>query len=490
MKQIKGSLGIIVVGASGDLARKKILPALFAIYCQGYFPQDWHLFGFARSEMTDDEFRQRITEHLTCRYVPGEACADRMAEFLGRCHYVRGRYDSSDSFLDLYQAMNGIEGAGPVNRLFYLAIPPQIFFDVAHAIGGAGLVPCGSTTPWARVVIEKPFGRDRSSSDELVASLSLVFRETQTYRIDHYLGKEVIQNLLVLRFANRVFEPIWNRHCVERVEISWKEDLTVDGRGGYFDGYGIVRDVMQNHLVQILSLVAMEPPSRVTAGHICNEKVKLLRQVQVLAREDLVVGQYGAGTYKGRAYPAYREDETVPSDSRAATFAAAVLHIDNERWRGVPFLIRAGKGLDARMTEIRIHFKPAAAGLFAVDGDDRFANTLVIRVQPDEGIHLSTAMKKPGLGMVVTASQLDLQYHEAFREALIPDAYESLILDVMRGDKSLFIRKDELSTAWNIFTPVLHGLDDEGVEPEPYAFGTRGPAAADALAARYDAAWS
>jgi len=344
-------------------------------------------------------------------------------------------------------------------------------------------------SPWGRVVIEKPFGRDRQSSDALIASLSEVFREAQTFRIDHYLGKEVIQNLLVLRFANRVFEPIWDHTCIARVEISWKEDLAVAGRGGYFDGYGIIRDVMQNHLLQIMALVAMEPPSRLTAGHVCNEKVKLLRCVQVLAREDLVVGQYGAGRYKGQTYPAYRDDATVPEDSRAATYAAAVLHIDNARWRGVPFLIRAGKGLDARMTEIRVYFKSAAAGLFAVDGAAGFANTLVIRVQPDEGIYLAMAVKKPGLGMAVTTSQLDLQYHEAFRDALIPDAYESLILDVLRGDKSLFIRKDELSAAWNIFTPVLHALDAAQEEPERYPFGSRGPHAADTLAARYGATW-
>ncbi len=483
-------LDIVAIGASGDLARKKIIPALFALHCQGYLPGDWRLFGFARSTMTDEQFRERIAAHLTCRYAPGESCGERMNEFLARCRYVRGRYESRESMLDLYQAMTAADGGAAVNRLYYLAIPPGIVLDVAHAIGGAGLVACGGAVPWSRVVVEKPFGRDRASSDELIQGLSGVFPEEATFRIDHYLGKEVIQNLLVLRFANLVFEPVWNRQSIQHVEISWKEDLSVAGRGGYFDDYGIIRDVMQNHLLQILALVAMEPPARVAADCICREKCNVLRAVQAVTRAELVTGQYRGGRYKEMDRPAYREDPTVPPESRAATYAAAVLRIDNDRWRGVPFLMRAGKGLDARMTEIRIRFKPAASRLFAVDGMPSFANTLVIRVQPEEGIYLSIANKRPGLGMTVASTQLDLQYHEAFPGSPIPDAYENLLLDVLRGDKSLFIRRDELSAAWDVFTPVLHALDAAGDEPDPYPFGSRGPAAADALAARHGAAWS
>jgi glucose-6-phosphate 1-dehydrogenase len=485
----KKALSIVVIGASGDLARRKIFPALFSLYCQGLLPEDFHIFGFARSKMDAAAFRERITENLTCRYAPGESCADRMAEFLARCSYVTGQYGSRDSFLDLYQVMHNIERDVPANRIFYMAIPPSIFLDVAQALGGAGLVQCGISDPWSRVVIEKPFGRDRESSDELVKEMGKVFREAQTFRIDHYLGKEVIQNLMVLRFANLVFEPIWSRKYIRSVQISWKEDLSVEGRGGYFDGFGIVRDVMQNHLIQILSLVAMEPCTKMDAGHICNQKVKVVRSVPALTLEDLVVGQYTAADWKGRSYGGYLDDPMVPDSSSTPTFGAAVLKIDNDRWRDVPFLIRAGKGLESRSTEIRIQFRHVNKSMYAALGDNHAPNELVIRVQPDESIMLTVATKVPGMGMKLKTTQLDLRYQEAFDE-IIPDAYESLIMDVIRGDKSLFIRKDELAAAWNIFTPALHQMETDGVKPEPYAFGSHGPTAADDLAARHGVTWA
>ena len=277
-EQSTENLSIVVVGASGDLAHKKIYPALFALYCQKCLPDRFQVFGFARSEFTSSEFRGRIAENLTCRYSPEGQCDLRVREFLDRCHYVSGAYDSVDSFLDLFVVMQEAEGNAPTNRLYYLAIPPSIFLKVAHTIGGAGLVACGSHGPWSRVVIEKPFGRDRRTSDELTHAMAEVFVEEQTFRIDHYLGKEVIQNLLVLRFANLVFEPIWHRDYIHSVHIEWKEDLSLAGRGGYFDQYGIIRDVMQNHLVQILALVAMEPPRRLDATCIAAEKVMTLRR--------------------------------------------------------------------------------------------------------------------------------------------------------------------------------------------------------------------
>ena len=490
MKETTKALSIVVIGASGDLARRKIFPALFSLYCQGLLPEQFQVFGFARSALDNDAFRERITEHLTCRYAPGESCADRMAEFLERCSYVSGQYGSRDAFLDLYQAMREAEGDTPPNRLFYLAIPPSVFLDVAHALGGAGLVQCGISKPWSRVVIEKPFGRDRASSDELVTEMGKVFREAQTFRIDHYLGKEVIQNLMVLRFANLVFEPIWNRNYIRSVQISWKEDLGVEGRGGYFDHYGIIRDVMQNHLVEILALTAMEPCTKMDAGHICNEKIKVLRQIQPLQPEDIVVGQYAAAEWKGCQYPNYHDDPQVPDASITPTYGAAVIHIENERWQGVPFLIRAGKGLECRMTEIRVQFRHVNESMYAALGDENHApNELVIRVQPDEAIELTVASKVPGMGMKLKNTQLDLSYHEAFDE-IIPDAYESLMLDVIRGDKSLFIRKDELAAAWDIFTPMLRELETENNRPAAYPFGSRGPAEADALAAEHGVKWA
>lgn len=480
MNQSSDRLSIVVVGASGDLARKKVFPALFALYCQGYLPEDFHVFGFARSEFSDAEFRTRIMEHLTCRYAPGTSCAERMTEFLGRCRYLSGSYGSRDSFLDLFVMMREAEGSRPANRFYYLAIPPSVFLDVAHAIGDAGLVSCTTDEPWSHVVLEKPFGRDRQSSDELTRAMSQVFVENQTYRIDHYLGKEVIQNLMVLRFANLVFEPIWNRDFVRDVQIVWKEDLSLEGRGGYFDQYGIIRDVMQNHLLQILALVAMERPERLDATYTAAEKVSVLRSIPAAELEDLVIGQYRGCVRDGRTLPAYVDEETVPNASLTPTFAAVKLRINNARWQGVPFLMTAGKGLDARMTEIRIRFRDVPGNVFCQPEGCPQANELVIRIQPDEAIYLSIVNKVPGMGMTLESRNLDLQYKAAFSE-LIPDAYESLLLDVMRGDRSLFIRSDELQAAWDVFTPVLHEIERRKLVPEPYPFGSRGPAAAESL---------
>jgi len=476
MSQPSKGLSFIVIGASGDLSRKKVFPALFALYCQGYLPEEFHVFGFARSRFSEAEFRARITEHLTCRYAPGDSCAQRMEEFLARCHYMSGKYGSSDSFLDLFTMMRRHEGGRSPNRFYYLAVPPSVFLDVTRAIGDAGLVSCTEDEPWSHVVVEKPFGRDRQSFDVLTEAMSKVFTESQIFRIDHYLGKEVIQNVIVLRFANLVFEPVWNRDFIRGVEIVWKEDLALEGRGGYFDQYGIIRDVMQNHLLQILALVAMEPPGRLDAAHIASEKVKVLRSVPPLKIEDLLIGQYGESVKGGTRLPAYVEDETVPDDSITPTFAAARLTINNPRWQGVPFLITAGKGLDARMTEIRIRFRDVPRSMFCGPDGCPDANELVIRVQPDEAIYLSIVNKVPGMGMKLRSRNLDLQYKAAFAEQ-IPDAYESLLLDVMRGDKSLFIRSDELRAAWDVFTPVLHEIERRRLVPEPYPFGSRGPAA-------------
>ncbi len=471
-------LNIIVVGASGDLARRKIFPALFSLYCQGFLPEEVNVFGYARTQMDDEAFRAKITENLTCRYVPGESCAEKMAEFLERCYYLSGQYDSSESFSELGELMRKVGGDGDANRMFYLAIPPALFGQVARAIHASGMAeePEGL---WSRVVIEKPFGRDRESSDELAQQMAEVFREDQTYRIDHYLGKEVIQNLMVLRFANLIFEPIWSNLYISRVQISWTEQIGVEGRGGYFDHYGIIRDVMQNHLLQMLALVTMEPPIDVT-NYVRDEKVKALRSVDPVRVDELTLGQYEG----------YRDDEKVPSDSLTPTYAAAVLHIRNRRWEGVPFLLRAGKALDTQGAEIHIEFRGVPGNIFCEAHSASLpSNELVIRVQPDEAIYFKIMNKKPGLTMELTPSDLNLLYESAFEEVVIPDAYESLLLDVIRGDRGLFIREDELQASWDIFTPALHQIDEQKVEPEIYKPGSAGPSNADKLASRYRAEW-
>ncbi|MBN1558317.1 MAG: glucose-6-phosphate dehydrogenase [Lentisphaerae bacterium] len=472
-------LSIVVIGASGDLAHRKLYPALFGLYAQGYLPERFAVFGFARSAYTHEGFREHVAERLTCRYTPQESCGQRVSEFLQRCWYIRGEYGSSDAFLDLYQAMKEVEGAGEAaNRLYYLAIPPSLFLATAHALGGAGMVQCGLGEPWSRVVLEKPFGRDSASSARLTREMAKVFTEAQTYRIDHYLGKEVIQNMLVLRFANLVFEPVWNRNYIASVAIEWKEDMGIEKRG-YFDDYGIIRDVMQNHLLQILALAAMEPPGRLDSKHIRDEKVQVLRNIPPLTAADVVVGQYTGTERNGRRIRGYTEEDAVADDSLTPTFAAATLRIRNRRWDGVPFRIRAGKALDERVNEIRVRFKDVPGNLFTQAAPPfaasvTAANEMVIRVQPDEAITLRIVNKVPGVGMQLAARDLDLEYKAAFSEP-IPDAYEDLLLDVFRGEKGLFIRSDELEAAWEIFTPVLHELETKRIKPAGYAFGSRGP---------------
>jgi glucose-6-phosphate 1-dehydrogenase len=331
---------------------------------------------------------------------------------------------------------------------------------------------------WNRLVVEKPFGKDLQSSNELGRALAQLFREDQLYRIDHYLGKELVQNLMVLRFANAVFEPLWNSTFISSVQIVFKEDIGTEGRGGYFDEFGIIRDVMQNHLTQMLALVGMEPPVSLSAEDVRDEKVKLLRAIAPLDMKNLVIGQFGSdasGKNKG-----YLDDPTVPKGSVTPTFATAVLYVNNTRWRGTPFILKCGKGLNERKAEVRIQFRLPPNGLFA----DSVNNELVLRVQPGEAIYLKMISKKPGLTNDRAQVELDLSFKDRFNVGTLPDAYERLILDVLRGDHNLFVRADELEAAWKIFTPILHQLEQEKIPAEIYPFGSRGPPAADELARR------
>ena len=326
-------------------------------------------------------------------------------------------------------------------------------------------------------MVEKPFGRDSESSAELGRDLGALFTEQEIFRIDHYLGKEMVQNLMVLRFSNQVFEPVWSRAFVQSVQITFKEDFGTQGRGGYFDQYGIIRDVMQNHLLQILSLVAMEAPASLSAEDVRDEKVKALRCIRPITRSDIVIGQYGADP-KG-SEGSYLEDPTVPKDSLTPTYACAVLWIDNDRWADVPFILKCGKALNERKADIRIQFRQPGNRLFT----DTSPNEIVLRVQPDEAVYLKITTKRPGLEGGSRHTELDLSYKKRFGDEArqLPDAYERLILDVLRDDHNLFVRADELTAAWKIFTPILHELDNEKVKPTLYAFGSRGPPEADEL---------
>ncbi len=484
------TLSVVVIGASGDLAVKKIFPALFHLYCRQLLPERFRCIGYARTSMSNEAFHDLLMSHLACRYTPGEEnCSSAMDAFLDRCEYVTGQYDDVDGFQALEPVLE--QGESPdvqAIRIFYLSIPPFLFLPTAQALSRARVATERAGSRACRVVVEKPFGRDRQSSDELTEGLARVFSEEQTYRIDHYLGKEVIQNLMALRFANLIFEPLWNRTNIAHVRISWMEDIGAGGRAGYFDAYGIIRDVMQNHLLQILALMAMEEPLSLNPGYIRNEKVKILRSIAPITLDDIVVGQYVGARYKDEDRRGYREEEGVPPDSITPTYAAAMLRIRNRRWDGIPFLMRAGKGLNDVKTEIHITFRDVPANIFAASPTPPSANDMIIRVQPDPGISLNIMNKVPGLRLTLQKTELNLSYATAF-ENQIPEAYESLLLDVVNGDKSLFIRSDELEAAWDVFTPVLSDLESCVIKPQGYPFGSAGPKAADALAALYDTTW-
>jgi len=494
MLQTKSSdqLSIVILGASGDLAVKKVFPALFSLYCRNLLPECFLCYGFARTEMSDAEFRELLMRHLTCRYTPGASeCRKLMDEFLTHCKYISGCYDAPESFQNLKTAMEAVEAMetkdGFVTRLFYFSIPPFLFMPAARSLAQAELTTDIHGKRACRVIIEKPFGRSRQSSDELTSGLAQALTEEQTYRIDHYLGKEVIQNLMALRFANLIFEPLWNRVNIAHVQITWMEDFGVEKRAGYFDSYGIIRDVMQNHLLQILALTAMEEPLSLNPEYIWDEKVKTLRSIAPVKLDDIVVGQYTSSTYENIPRKSYLEEEGIPPYSITPTYAAVVLKIRNRRWDGIPFLIRAGKALNDRKTEIRVVFRDVPANIFAASQTPPEANELVIRVQPDAGISLSFMNKIPGLRMSLHKTHLNLSYADVYEK--MPDAYESLILDVIKGDKSLFIRADELAAAWDVFTPVLSDLESCTIQPQGYPFGSDGPQSADALAALHGTIW-
>lgn len=486
-ENVESKLSITVVGASGDLAKKKIFPALFALYYEDCLPENFVVFGYARTEMTDEELRNVISTTLTCRIDQRENCEEKMDQFLKRCFYHAGQYNSEEHFAELDRKLKEKEAGSKSNRLFYLSIPPNIFVDVVRCAS----VRASSANGWTRVIVEKPFGRDSESSAQLIKCLKHYLTEDQIFRIDHYLGKELVENLSVLRFSNLVFEPVWSRNYIRNVQLIFSEDFGTEGRGGYFDKYGIIRDIMQNHLLQILALFAMETPVSLDAEDIRNEKVKVLRSMRPLLLEDVVVGQYKGHSKGSKSYPAYIDDPAVPKDSRTPTFAAAALFIDNARWDGVPFLMKAGKALHTRRAEIRVQFRHVPGNLYKRNFGtdlDKATNELVLRVQPDEAIYLKINNKVPGLGMRLDRSDLNLLYRSRY-PAEIPDAYERLLLDAIEGERRLFIRSDELDAAWALFTPLLKQLDEKKIVPELYPYGSRGPVGPHYLAAKHNVRW-
>ncbi|KAI7894910.1 glucose-6-phosphate dehydrogenase [Mucor mucedo] len=424
--------------------------------------------------MDHEDYLKRITQ-----YIKVGDDGDKLEEFKNLTDYVSGQYDQDASYQQLNTFITNSEIERKVaspNRVFYMALPPSVFIPVAQGLKRNVYAANGIN----RLVVEKPFGMDSESSNHLGRELGALFTENEIYRIDHYLGKEMVKNIMNLRFANIFFSQIWNRSNIDNIQITFKEPFGTEGRGGYFDEFGIIRDVIQNHLLQVLTLIAMERPISTDSEAIRDEKVKVLKCIQPIALEDTLLGQYVAADGK----PGYLEDETIKAkDSLTPTFAAAVCWVNNERWEGVPFILKAGKALNEAKVEVRIQFHHVAGNLFS--GSAR--NELVIRIQPKEAVYMKFNNKQPGLSYQTIQTDLDLSYHERYSELHIPDAYESLILDVLRNDHSNFVRDDELERAWKIFTPLLHQIDghDSQVDIKSYPYGSRGPKELDAFVKKY-----
>ena len=493
--RLAGPCVLVLFGVTGDLATKKLLPAIYDLANRGLLPPGFSLVGFARRDWGDDDFAF-ITHNAVKAHARTPFREEVWQQLAEGIRFVPGEFGDDDAFdrLAVTVAQLDVERGTGGNYAFYLSVPPDAFPVVVQQLKRSGLSspppPGGGAQPWRRVVIEKPFGHDLASARELNTMLAAVFPPHAVFRIDHYLGKETVQNLLAMRFANTLFEPIWNRRYVDHVQITMAEDIGIGGRAGYYDGIGAARDVIQNHLLQLLALTAMEEPLSFAAESLRAEKEKALAAVQIpadLAR-GTARGQYAAGWQGGIPVGGYLEEDAIPPDSSTETYAAIRLTIDNRRWAGVPFYLRTGKRLPTRMTEIAVLFQRAPHLPFdATDTRELGHNALVIRVQPDEGVTLRFGSKVPGSAMEVRDVNMDFAYGESFTESS-PEAYERLLLDVLIGDPPLFPRQEEVELSWMILDPIEEFWADHD-KPEQYPAGTSGPKSADELLARDGRAW-
>jgi len=491
---------ITIFGATGDLSRRKLMPGLFAMYSEGLFHERFALVGFARREHDDASYREMMATSIR-EHSRVELDEKKLSAFLENVYYHRGDLTNPDSFSALRERY-GDRKRYPANDVFYLAIMPELFEAAVNELERAGFVRRPPETPWMRVVVEKPFGHDWESARDLNQKLLRHLHESQMYRIDHYLGKETVQNMLSFRFANAIYEPIFNNRYVDHIQITASEATGMEsGRGAYYDSAGALRDMVQNHMLQLLSFATMDPPSNLTAESIRNQKVEVLKSVAPVSKDDIrncaVRGQYGGGEIDGERVPAYLEEERVAPDSRTATFVALQMNIENWRWAGVPVFLRTGKRLQRRVTEIAVQFKMPPLQLFKsveCEGDVcdltlARPNVLVFRIQPDEGISMRFSAKRPAMQFVVESVAMDFSYHATWRKSL-PEAYERLLLDVLRGDSTLFTRSDEVEAAWRVVTPFLRAWEQEPDLPlHAYDPGGWGPDAADELIRRSGREW-
>jgi glucose-6-phosphate 1-dehydrogenase len=478
---------VVLFGGTGDLAHRKVIPAIYQLWRTNLLPAEFSLVAVARRPYTDETFAKEARASLEkySRVLPIDE--DSWSELAKRIVYQRldfgddGGFDRLAERLDQLDSERGTAG----NRLFYLATQPSQVTEIIRQMGRAGLDHELRGGGWRRIVVEKPFGRDYESARLLNHEVSKVFRESQVYRIDHYLGKETVRNLMVFRFGNGIFEPVWNRSYVDHVQITVAESIGVEGRGSFYEETGASRDILQNHLLQLMTLVAMEPPSSFQADALRDQKLAVLRAIAAPdaedVRRDIVRGQYGPGWVQGEPAPGYRQEEEVDPESETETYVAGKFTIDDWRWSGVPFYLRAGKRLPKRATEIAIQFREVPLRIFRDSPADPAPNVLAMRIQPDEGIMLRFAAKVPGLGLDVRTVNMDFAYETSF-VVDSPDAYETLILDALLGDASLFTRADEVEAAWSVVTPIISAWADMPAPHLPnYSAGSWGPEAADEL---------
>ena len=484
---------VILFGASGDLAKRKVIPAMYDLAQHNSLGERYAIVGFARTPMTDESFRATIGEAAKTISEVGPIEPAKWDAFSSNLYYSAGEYRDQNSYAQLAKRLAEIDAEKKLggNRLFYLSTPPEVYPDIVEQLGRAGLARPANPNSWVRIVIEKPFGRDLASAKELNKIVLNVFEEKQVYRIDHYLGKDTVQNLLVLRFGNGIFEPLWNRNYVDHVQITAAETLGVERRGGFYETTGALRDMIQSHVLQLTSLVAVEPPASFDATAVRNEKLKILQSIRPynleMVAQSVVRGQYAPGSADGQKLAGYRDEPGVNPNSRTETFVAMRVLIDNWRWAGVPFYLRTGKRLAKRTTEIMIQFRCAPHLVFR--DRDIEPNRLVLNIQPDEGISVSFGAKRPGTEMSIGNVTMNFSYREAFGGAS-RSAYATLLNDCLRGDPTLFDRGDSVEAAWSIVDPILDVWSAARTATVPmYPAGTWGPKESDQLLERDDRQW-
>jgi glucose-6-phosphate 1-dehydrogenase len=493
--RITDPCNVVFFGATGDLMKRMLMPAMWNLRLEDILPANYGIVGFSRTPHTDDDFREMMRQSIDQFSRSGPPTEPLWSDFAKHISYVAGSFDDTAAFKALRERLerNDKELGTAGNRLFYLSTPPSIFAQIVAQLDAAGLGPRDNATGWSRIIIEKPFGTDLDSARALQAEVSKVFDEKQIYRIDHYLGKEPVQDIMALRFANIIFEPIWNRRYVDSVQITAAETVGVESRGGYYDNAGTLRDMIQNHVLNLLALVAMEPPVAGDADSIRDEKFKVLRAIRPIERARVILdsarGQYDAGSIAGKPVPAYRDEPDVRPDSNTETYAAVKFLVDNWRWADVPFYLRSGKRMAHKMSEIAITFRSLPHRLFGDVGDNVDNNVLVMKIQPEEGISLRFNAKVPGPKMHIRSVSMDFNYGTGFGVVSAP-AYERLIGDAMRGDATLFTRWDAVETAWQIVMPVLDKWVNTIDESFPnYSAGSQGPPSADRMLAMDGREW-